>query len=123
MSLNPQQFYDVMRRIIELDITDDLFYVNDDDGIKIIVNCNDLFWWATADGEEVTTENIVDLERAVKDCIEANPNGLTGAYSHSLFACRMRKMRPQPPCYKTIPEFLRPLFDACGPERDPKNCG
>ena len=36
----------------------------------------------------------------------------------SLFACRMRKMRPQGACYKNIRPEVVALFDACGPDRE-----
>jgi hypothetical protein len=36
-----------------------------------------------------------------------------------LFWCaRVRGMRPQGACYKSIPEAFWPLFDACGPARE-----
>lgn len=88
--------------------------------ITFFVNCNDLFYWACADAEPITRENLPELRKAFAD-IYAIDRVLT-AYAPSLFACRVRKMRPQPPAYPKE-ERLKPLFDACGPERDRKECG
>lgn len=107
------------------------------------MNCNDLFWWATADDEEITRENVESISEAVRDVSSAlgtrNPSDRdwkpadwsaafdawkkVGGYAADLFCARSRKMRPQRPCYKRYPEALKPLFDACGPERDPKSEG
>jgi hypothetical protein len=101
--------------------------------IKAWVLCNDLFWWATADGEDITLENLPLLEQTLKEVKEIASQYLAKKDTHtyvdiimqaiSLFCCRSRKMRPQTPCYKEIPEELKPLFDACGPYRTPEECG
>ncbi len=41
----------------------------------------------------------------------------------ALFVARARKMRPQGAYYHSFHGSLVPLFDACGPERDPKDAG
>lgn len=81
------------------------------------VNCNDLFHWACSDLEQLTPENIGELERATED-IKAVTND--GDYHDAgiLFCCRARKMRPQTPYYKYIDDpKVKALFDACGPPR------
>jgi len=91
--------------------------------VTMFVNCNDLFYWATADSEEIGLEDLDNLAQAVKDCDEAakeaNPGSKTlgGFYGDILWCCRQRKMRPQKPYYKNIEKYLHPLFDSCGPER------
>ena len=112
--------------------------------ITIWVRCNDLFYWACADSEELTPENLAELKKAVDDVALAlnavDPRSLprgeefnheewskaydlwkkVGVSASDLFCCRMRKMRPQTPYYdeRYMPEVLKPLFDACGPSRE-----
>lgn len=101
----------------------DLFWENKDslhwrvDGeyapVSFFVMCNDFFDWACADVEAITPDNLPVLEQALKDC-KALDNEEWGA---ELFCARVREMRPQGAFYKSIPEELWPLFDACGPVR------
>lgn len=83
--------------------------------VTMIVNCNDLFFWASADAETITADNIDEFEQAYEDAAKADEHG--ECYAQILFCCRVRKMRPQKPYYKHIPEPLHGLFNACGPER------
>lgn len=104
------------------------------------VNCNDVFYWACADCEDLTRENLPLLKQSVLDVRAAVgvPAGRlhgddvskhfddwysAGHRGATLFCARVRKMRPQRPMYKHLPEALHPLFDACGPVRDPKDEG
>lgn len=84
--------------------------------VTLLVNCNDLFFWACADAEPLTLDNIAELEKAAEDMKAASPNG-DYSLAHLLFCCRMNGMRPQTPYYKYIPEHFKPLFDACGEVR------
>ncbi len=97
---------------------DDLWWRTDNEyaPVTFFVNCNDLFFWASADLEKVTKDNIADLEQAYIDADLADPE-LGTVYASLLFCARMRKMRPQKPYYKSLPVLLHPLFNACGPER------
>jgi len=83
--------------------------------ITFFVNCNDLFYWGCADGEEITVESLPVLKQAFEDCEKAVKWGRLWAMQ--LYCCRMRKMRPQGCCYPKQKE-LWPLVDACGPERE-----
>lgn len=112
--------------------------------VKFFVGCNDLFYWACADCEELTPDNLPRLIQACNDIREAYgvPIGAFPKPSHNesqeereqwnkdwdrwwhclewanaLFACRERKMRPQTPYYRNMPAELKPLFDAVGLER------
>lgn len=103
----------VMRvfRATAFDHCEDIWWRTDDEyaPLSIFVTCNDLFWWATADSELVTPDNIDVLEQAYRD--SEDHGGL-------LFCCRVRRMRPQGPYYKYFDENEKQLFDACGPERE-----
>lgn len=83
--------------------------------LTLFVNCNDLFYWGSADCEEVHAGNVSDLERA-RDDLRAIGD-LCEGFADILFAARLRKMRPQGPYYNSIPKETWALFDACGPER------
>lgn len=104
-------------RATAFDHTDILWWRTDGEyaPVTLFVKCNDLFWWACADLEQVTPENVGELERAFADAKAAHPQ-FGEVYADSLFCCRVRGMRPQGCCYPPERE-LWPLFDACGPER------
>lgn len=117
----------------ESDQHEQLFWrVNDE--LHLLATCNDLFWWATADCEEITPENLPVLEQTLAD-LQALPDreivdGTAAVkpdfpllYLSELFAARSRKTRPQQPCYKTMSPEIAALFNACGPERDPMDEG
>jgi hypothetical protein len=97
---------------------DSLWWRTDDEyaPLTLIVNCNDLFYWGTADCVVLDENNIDLLEKTVEDMKAIDPDNYTQA--DLLFCCRVRKMRPQIPYYKYIDEQFYPLFNACGPERD-----
>ena len=117
---DPLKFiYRVMDIIGHADMRDDLFWNTSGPyaPLSFFIMCNDQFYWATADLEPLTPDNLVELVAAIDDATTAG--GRVGAivWAGALFCSRMRKMRPQTPMYKRIDERLRPLFDACGPER------
>lgn len=85
--------------------------------ITFLVNCNDAFWWATADAERITPDNIGVLEQALADCKAADAT-IGNLHASLLFVCRVRQMRPQGAYYKHIEDQFRPLFDAAGPPRE-----
>lgn len=100
--------------------------------IELYARCNDLFWWGTADAEEITADNVAILERTLVDLRDISVTERSGKaakrdfpelYLSELFAARSRKMRPQRPCYDTMSQPIAALFDACGPERDRKDEG
>ena len=83
--------------------------------VTFIVNCNDLFFWACADAELITDENIAMFEQAYKD---ASEHECGECYAGLLFCCRERKMRPQGAYYESFPKSMWGMFDECGPDRD-----
>ena len=110
---------DFIYRVLELyaryDMQDSLSWSAYGGKVSFFANCNDAFWWATADAEDITPENFAILESSFADCNKALP--VIGAiHANELFCSRVRGMRPQGAAYPKESE-LWPLFDACGPER------
>lgn len=89
----------------------------DKDELKFLVGCNDVFYWGTADCEEVTAADIDALEATVRE-VEAIMGRYRGQDAFPLWVARKRRLRPQPPMYKHLDPPLHPLFDAVGPERE-----
>lgn len=81
-------------------------------GEKPCINCNDFFYWACADAEDISEETLPLLHKAVDDC---NGDVSIGAL---LYCARQRKERPQGPYYSLLPKDLWSLFNECGPERE-----
>jgi hypothetical protein len=83
--------------------------------MRLYAECNDLFFWATADAEEITVADIPLLRQALDDL---KAIGAEEELGH-LFAARKRKMRPQKPCYRDMAPEVAALYDACctGEER------
>ena len=80
-----------------------------DENLKFYVLCNDFFFWACSDAEDITEKNFHELEKAIKDAGEQD--------GPLLFCARMRKMRPQGAAYCLAQQKNWPLFDKCGPPR------
>lgn len=75
---------------------------------QLEINCNDLFYWACADAEDITLAELPDLQRALDEA---------PGHGELLWVCRKRGMRPQKPYYKYFNAEVAALFNACGPER------
>jgi hypothetical protein len=84
--------------------------------ISFFVDCSDVFVWGCADFEPLPENRIDAFEQAYAD-VEATGTDQRW-YGGYLFCCRMRGQRPQGAAYPKDPR-LWPLFDACGPEREP----
>ena len=124
MSTTVENILPIMSYLSKKDICDSIWWRCDGEysPITFLVNCNDLFYWAQADCEELTIENLPILKKSINDCEKIDP--VCGAlHGCDLFCCRVRKMRPQQPAYPKRSEGLYVLFDACGPERDQKDEG
>ena len=106
---------------------------------KILINCNDLFFWACADCEEVTPDTLEVFEQSIRDVgvfhnrwgdhLRAErdvprekrtpePPYVAMSLGLLLYCCRVRKMRPQGAYYDAFPPGVVDLFDAAGPERE-----
>jgi len=75
------------------------------------VDCSDSFFWGSADGEDVTVE---DLDLLGQSLVDASADPYWGTL---LFVARKRGMRPQGARYKSINPLLWDAFDAAGPDR------
>ena len=114
---------EVLQVFAKYGLHDMLFWRTDGEyaPITFFVNCNDLFYWATADLEVINPDNFPEIERAMKD-VGARPVSSESLDGLSLFCARSRKMRPQK-CAYPEDKKLWPLFNACGPERTPEDEG
>ena len=117
MSSTPENAISILSVIAEHDLHSDIWWSCNGEyaPITIWVNVNDIFCWACADSEEITTDNLGQLEQAIKDCEAVYEFG--GCYASMLFVSRIRKIRIQRAAYPKNKD-LWPLFDACGPERE-----
>lgn len=93
-----------------------LDYIHTNSVSDIIVNCNDVFFWACGDGECIESQEDLDL---LESCIR-DIRGIESLFSEEpfiLFCARKRKLRPQGAYFGYInPENIE-LFKAAGPER------
>lgn len=118
---NKEFIYDLLRYIAEEELDEEIRWTTD---LKFYVICNDMFWWACGDAEDITPENLDDFKKAIEDAKIAleHAEGITQyeylEYGPKLFCARQRGMRPQGAYYKYIPELLWPLFNECGDERE-----
>lgn len=107
---------------------------------KILINCNDLFYWACADCEEVTPDTLSVFEQSIRDVYALHdrwgkwltatrddmskrddptaPPYIDTSLGLLLYCARVRKLRPQGAYYGTFPPEVAALFDAVGPERE-----
>jgi hypothetical protein len=60
--------------------------------LALVVNCNDVFWWACSDYEYITYDEIQDLYELCFD-----EKGKDKPFGSVIWACLKRKMRPQHP--------------------------
>src|SRR5258706_11324774 len=98
------------------DCQEDLFWRVDDGVLSLYAMCSDVFHWGTADLEQITPENVHELEQAITDVKAIDKDEADEGFR--LFCARVRMMRPQGAVYKYIPVSLWPLFNACGPKRE-----
>lgn len=95
----------VMTFVAKHDLSWDISWTED---LKFFVLCNDFFFWACSDLEDLTEENFPEFVKAVEDA---------GTEGPLLFCARQKKMRPQGAFYKHLDKKNWHLFDACGEER------
>lgn len=114
----------VLRIFADTDSRSELHWIFDTDGeIRLFAMCSDTFAWASADLEEITSDDVALLEQTAKDVLAIDYAATI--YFPELYACRKRKMRPMKAFYDTLERNcgsrtaakLTELFDACGPER------
>jgi hypothetical protein len=91
-----------------LEKVEDYRYLALKDGeVKCFINCNDFFWWACGDFEDLDDWNL--LEQSLND---AGDDGCL------LYCARKRKMRPQGAFYKYLKAENHHWFDECGEKRE-----
>lgn len=103
----------------ELSNTEDLWWRTDGEyaPVTFFITCNDVFFWACSDAVTITSDNVDMIKQAADDCETAAK--YHRHYGPLLFCARVNEMRPQGAYYEYIPKPLWPLFDACGPVREP----
>lgn len=108
----------LLRLVAEFDACDELRWTATKDGpLKFYLMCNDTFYWACADAEDVEESDLPALRQAYEDARAADRR-FGAIYGGLLFIARKRSMRPQYACYPDREiAALWPLFDACGPDR------
>lgn len=90
------------------------WYFDNDFRVSFCVRCNDLFWWGTADVEDILPEDVDFFEQTMRDAREMGMFGVEGVF---LYCARKRNMRPQTAAFRKIKKIFWDLFLACGPER------
>lgn len=109
----PKWWKEFFRITAQYDIYEDVIWSTKG---KFGLICNDVFHWACADVEDVGEEDLPLLEQALKDASCPSDGAI-------LYCARKRGMRPQGAMYGYIEKENWHLFDAAGPERDPKELG
>ena len=106
-SSNREFVFELLKFTGEYDLTGELFWNRN---LDFYVVCNDFFYYASADAEEITKENFSDFKQAIEDAGDVD-----GTY---LFCARIRKLRPLPEAYQWLSPDNIEKFNACGPPRD-----
>lgn len=88
----------------------------DEDGIRFFALCSDVFWWGSADAEDIRPEDVELLERCKADLVALE--GREPTCLPELYAARKRGMRPQGAWYTSVDSSIHHLFDVCGPPRE-----
>lgn len=81
----------------------------DNTKISVAIECNDLFWYAESDIQEIKSKRDLAI---LEESFELSPK-----LGFLLFCCRKRKMRPHPSFYENIPVDEWVLFNDCGKPR------
>ena len=86
-----------------------------DGTFEFSANVSDVFYWGTADAEDITPENLEVLEEAKADIMAIDSWQMSELAA--LFAARVRNLRPQGAMSKYYEPEILPLFEAL-PERE-----
>jgi hypothetical protein len=113
--MNEEYVLTVLRAFERAECNDLLLWHVVDDDVRFAAMCNDVFWWATADAEDITVDDLPLLESCLADLKAFSAE----IYLPELYCARRRRMRPQGAWYATLRDAdLTRIFDACGPERE-----
>jgi len=118
-----EQVHAILRWFSETECIESLYWNTVPGAILFWVQCNDMFWWGTADAEDVGRADIKDLQEAYQDLQKVDDNFT--CYAPELWVARKRGMRPQTPWWdrERFPQEIKDLFLAAGPPRDRKEEG
>jgi hypothetical protein len=94
---------------------EDVLWRVNEDGVRFFALVNDVFWWGSADGEDIRPEDLELLERSKADLVAIE--GQEPTCLPELYAARKRGLRPQGAWYAGVDPEVYALFDACGPAR------
>lgn len=109
-----------VQRVLDMfqDSPDDLWWARDGKSTKsgrmrFYVKCNDTFYYACTDFEEITPDNIDLLEQTFAECVALGNHA--DCYAPTLFVARVRKMKPLPEvlAYQSCQPLVA-LFNAVG---------
>lgn len=81
---------------------------------RFLVYCSDTFYWACSDLEAIEIEDLPLLKQSLLDAWDVEEGD---DYGMLLWVCRKRKMRPMDQLLTVLPDKVRELFEAAGPER------
>lgn len=88
------------------DFCEELYW---DKKLEFFILCNDIFFWGSADAEEIFQEDLELLEQSLID------DPYTG---NLLYCARKRQLRPQNAAYPMVLKEYWHFYDTCGPERE-----
>lgn len=111
--------------VFAFDHTEDLFWRTDGEyaPVTFFARVDDVFAWGTADLERVDDNDVAALRQARADAVVADAERGEDWWVE-LWAARKRRWRPQAAVLRAVGDDLRPLFEACGPERSESlRCG
>lgn len=102
-----REFYELVRFIAEEDLDDLCFLFPREGGrVECHLNMNDVFYYATADSEPISFEDIPELKRALEEC-RKHDKVLGDIYGCRLFVARRRGILPLADKLPDEPEFRR----------------
>lgn len=81
------------------------------DGLRLLANCSDIFWWGSADCEEITPNDLPLLRSCAGDLKAIDEE----MWLAELYAARRRGDRPQGAVLQHASPELVDLFARCGP--------
>lgn len=110
--MNENHIEKVMKLFAKHKATEQLLWHSN---LDLWVLCNDVFFWACADGEGIGPEDYDLLEKCFEDLVGHDAI----EWLSVLYACRKREMRPQGAMFRYIknPAVKQLMMDA-GPERE-----
>lgn len=91
MSLTPEQIVEVLRLTKSPNNGALMWAVDKDGSLWVGVNCSDTFAWGCSDAEEITADNLPELQRAYADCAGIQNGDI---WAPDLFAARVRRRKP-----------------------------